>query len=459
MTMAGLVLRTLLQQWRVWISLLLFLALANAILVSVGALVEAADGLPVREQRIVRNLSTPMYGMASIAVLVITSSAVSLAVQLQRRPFATWKLAGMSSLRIAAVLVSQLIVLGTVGGALGVPLALLVAPRFTGWILQANAVTTIVDVPASTTALLSTWALLIGILLLAGLRGVGSVLRVPAVDAVLSAEVVRRRPIAFRLAVSLVMSAAVLAVAAGMVSSASGDVFSRLGLLVGLAMLLSLLIIPLIALHVSRIATLFLAAWTWIVPRRCSTAWYLARRGCAFHLDRVGVSLVPLYVAIALASSIYTVFETANSARRAAGLVIAGEQGINHSGVWTILGPTVVLAIAGTATVVAMAARERAHERALLSVAGVSPRSVVGAIVVEALMYAVTATVLGLLTAAAVSVVEAEAFGRLEAGAPPVLAVGPGLVVGAGGFCVLAAALAWPAVLEHRRAAVDRLAN
>ncbi|AQX79180.1 hypothetical protein BWO91_03535 [Plantibacter flavus] len=455
--MAGLVLRTLLHQWRVWISLLLFLALANALLVSVGVLVEAAGRLPVREQRIVRNLSTPMYGMASLAVFVITSSAVSLAVQLQRRPFATWKLAGMSSVRIAGVLVSQLIVLGTVGGALGLPLALLVAPRFTGWVLQANAVAAIVDAPASTLVLLSTWALLIGILLLAGLQGAGSILRVPAVDAVLSAEVVRRRPTAFRLALSLVMSAAVLAVAAGMVGTASGDVSSRLGLLVGLAMLLSLLIIPLIALHVSRIAAMFLAAWTWIVPRRWSTAWYLARRGCAFRLDRVGVSLVPLYVAVALANSIYTVFETADSARRAAGLVSAGEHGINHSGVWTILGPTVVLAIAGTATVVVMAARERVHERALLAVGGVSHRSIVGAGVVEAFMYAVTATFLGLLTAAAVSAVEAEAFGRLEEGARPVLAVAPGLAVGAGGFCVLAAALALPAALEHRRAAVDRL--
>lgn len=455
--MAGLVLRTLLQQWRVWVSLLLFLALANALLVSVGALVEVADGLSVRDQRIVRNLSTPMFGMASVAVLVITSSAVSLAMQLQRRPFATWKLVGMSSLRIVSVLVLQLLVLGTVGGVLGLPLALLVAPRFTGWVLQANAVTAAVDAQASTPVLLSTWALLVGILLLAGLRGVGSVLRVPAVDAVLSAEVVRRRPAAFRLALSVVMSAAVLVVAAGMVGSASGDVSSRLGLLVGLAMLLSLLTIPLIALHVSRIAALFLAAWTWIVPRRWSTAWYLARRGCAFRLDRVGVSLVPLYVAVALASSIYTVFETADSARRAAGLVSAGEHGINHFGVWTILGPTVVLAIAGTATVVVMAARERAHERALLCVGGVSQRSIVGAVVAEALMYAVTATVLGLMTAAAVSLVEAGAFGRLESGTRPMLAVVPGLVVGAGGFCVLAAALAWPAVLEHRRPAVDRL--
>lgn len=455
--MSGLVLRTIVRNWRVWVSLFVFLALANVILTSVGALVSVADAMPAHERRVVRNLSTPMQGMAYIAVLVITTSAVSLAVRLQRREFAAWKLVGISSARVGWVLVSQLLLLGIAGGVLGLPLGLVFAPALIDWVLHANAVSTIVQARMSMPVMLSSCASIVCVVLLAGVRGISAALRIPAVDALVTTQEVRSRPSASRRILSLVMLIAILAVAAGMVGSASGSVTDQLGLLVGLAMLLSLLVVPLVSLHVSKIASLFLASWTWIVPRRWSTVWYLARRSCGFRLERAGASLVPLYVAVSLASSVYTVFETADSARKAAGLVRDGELGINHSGVWTILGPTVIMAIVGTAAVVVMASQERAAERALLAVGGVGTRSIVGAAIVEAFMYSVTATVLGLMSAGVVSAVEAAAFARLADEAHPTIAILPGLFVGAGGFCVLAAALSWPAVAESRRAAVDRI--
>lgn len=390
--------------------------------------------------------SMALLMFTSITAVIVLSSISNLTVALQRRSYALWQLIGVRPARVARVVMAQLLLVTVLGGVTGILLALPVLNPALALIFHTwSAITEV----TFTVSLLSALCVVVGVaavMLLGGLRGARRSSRVAPIVALRETDHVVMRVRWFR----MLLAAATLAGLCWAAASLYGAEFTYI-------LNTSIVITPLIAALIAILGPLLLPAtqraWTSLVPRRASASWFLARHSAGFRLSQSAAAISPLMVAIALTGGLYT---TSALLRQSLIERTGDDQGWSlpfESVVLTLGGPLLLSAVAAAATVY-MTSHAREHEFALTLAVGATPRTVIAMAVWEAVIYATSAAVLGLVAVAGGGFIVATALGLQSV---PLSWASTGIIAG-GGFVLLVTATVVPTIMSLRHSVARTLA-
>lgn len=375
---------------------------------------------------------------STVTALIVLSSSANLTVTLQQRSYALWQLAGIRPRQVGRVVLGQLIAIGILGAVCGSILARVFFrsvfefafadwPGMNGLPLRLGAA----SVGCVAVAV-------VGTIVLGGLRGVRRASRVAPIEALREPEPPSVKLTWFRMLLAAATATGIVWMALAM---NSGD----FDLIMNSSIFVTPMIAALLAAAGPVLFPLVLRAWTACVPSRASAAWYLARHSAAHRLSRSTAAISPLMVAVALTGGLYTtvaVLKQAFIERTGDGSGF----GIEFASVVLMLGGPLLLSGIAAAATVFMSSHAREREFALVQAAGSTRRTIVWMSVFEAGIYAITATILGLVAIAAGGIITVSA---LELHTLPISFVSVGLVAG-GGFALLLVATLVPTLAALR---------
>lgn len=423
---------------RVWCGTLAVVIAAGCIGALAGGLLETGLAHGGRIEEALMSAASVVVVFAAVTALVVLNSAASLAVSLQARSYALWQLVGIRPGLVAVVVLAQLAIVATIGALIG---CLIAAPLFRPLFdMVFGSWQGMPGLPLSlgfgTVGLVT--AAIVVIVVLGGLRGARRASRVPAVAALRDPEPRTVRAGWLRIVVTAGAVVAVIAMAKGLQGKDFSAIASQ-----------AILITPLLAGVFAGIGPLVfpfvLSAWTSFVPRRASSSWFLARHSARYRLSQSSAAINPLMVGITLAGGLFTTAATLGTA-------VAAQTGrtdgfdLEPGGVVLMLGGPLLLAAVGAAATVFMSGGAREREFALLQAAGATRAVIVKLAIWEALIYAVTATLLAVLAIGIGAVVLSSALGMPG----PTLSLTSAWLVAGCGLALLLAATVLPTVAALR---------
>ncbi|MFH8399385.1 FtsX-like permease family protein [Streptomyces anulatus] len=311
-----------------------------------------------------------------LAAVGVVASTVGLTLTAQRREHALWVILGIPRRRVRSVLRAELVVLGTVAGALAVPLAPFVAN-----FALAQWTATGLDLHGATAGL--------------QLRHIGACLPAGVVPCLLGGWGVTRRaartpemrafrdhadpparPGVARSVLALCLLAGVLGMwIPGLGLELEGGIEQR----TAFAFAGNLFLICLLLLMGPWVLTPLMGLWTALVPSR-GVAWHLAVQSCRTRAARSVTTVLPF----ALSLSFIALFMTMGS------VMPGSTAGLDD--VMTVLGWVFVVSWSGGLAVIAVG-RERTRDSAVVAVAGARPGVTTRSTVYEGVIYAGTAIV------------------------------------------------------------------
>ena len=437
--MIRLILSDLTVHARVWLGTLSVAVAAGFVAAVAAALIEAGADYGGRVQDALASTGAVIIVFTAVTALIVLSSTAHLTVALQQRSYALWQLIGIRPVLVELVVLVQLGIVGILGALIGCIVAVPVIGPLFAWSFRDWATLQGVTVTLSSGGVLVVAGSVAVVVVIGGLRGARRARRTPPIEALREPEPPRSTVGWFRVVVCAALVAATIGISAGM----SGATFVQIS---GM----SPLVTPLIAGAVAAIGPLLypviLRAWTVMVPTAASASWFLARRSARYRLSQSSAAVGPLVVAIALAGGLYTSGATlaaAEAARtgRTEGFSLAPE------GVVILLGGPLLLSAVGAAATVFMSGHAREREYALIQAAGSTRGAIVLTAVWEAVIYAVTAFILGTSATVAGGLIVSNA---LSLPLPSVSFTALGLIAGAGFLLTLAATVApTVAALRH----------
>jgi putative ABC transport system permease protein len=440
--MLRLILADLVANARTWLGVLLLTVVVGFVGGLAASLAETGldYGGQTKDQLISLSVTAALF--TGVAALTVLSSSARLTVALQQRGYALWRLVGIPPLGVGAVVLAQLLAVALLGAGFGALLALPAAQPFFDYIFAAWPDLLGARVSYGPAAMATVVASAAGIVLLGGLRGARRASRVAAVQALREPEPPRTR-------MGWPRWAAAAALTTGLVAMTAGLDGVDIGIASSQVMLIGLLLAALLAALGPALYPVVLAGWTALVPRRASAAWFLARHNARYRLSQSIAAIGPLTVAIALTGGLYTAAETL---ARAVELQTGRTSGYNLApeGVIVFLGGPLLLAAVAAAAAVFMSGRARDRDAALVQAAGATPGTVLTAAAWEAVIYVVTAVLLGGLAIVVGGLLAAWALGTTVPGVTASFAVLPPALVAAGGLVLVLAATVLPTVAALR---------
>lgn len=451
--------KELVRSYRLWVGSLVVIIASSAVCAAALAQFATAATLSEVEGDSLRSMSQGIIAFALLAAITITAATTNLAVASGRRGYALLQLAGFLPRQLVVMVLSQLVMLTLVGTSLGIACGRLIAqPLLDLAIAQTNIRGTVSVVYGATTAIWS-FGLFVGVVMLSGVRAAVNAGRVAPIEALREPEPPRIRMGVLRwIAVGtagLVSLGLGLGVARTSLSFSLDGQNLGLSLLLGLGMLFSIALTTLAASLGPVLYPLVLGGWTALIPSKLSGAWFLARRSCRYRITQSTAAVTPLMVGIALPGCLYTLFLTAGNA-----LSLPGHSGsVNTGSIFTILGPALLLAAIGSATVIFMTSRTRARDNALVSVSGGTVLTSALSALLEAVIYVVTALLIAALIFGVVGLVAAIAFGTVIPGIHPVYGVATALAIAAVGFVIIGTATLLPTLVPTRQSIPNVLAS
>ena len=395
------------------------------------------------------NLQTLVWEVivfSSFAAVAVLVSAANLTVSVQRRSYALWQLANVDPRLVSAVVLAQLVVVALLGAVCGTLLeAATYVPLFP-WAFSSpyyqpiDQVVVDVGLPLMPIA----WLGVAGVFLLGGLKGAHGAGSTPPLVALSEPEPQRKGMTLSRVLVFAGLAIGTFQLASFMVSAGSD---AALEVSLFLPILMVAMLVPAAPLVLSAV----LRAWTALVPQARWNAWYLARHTARYGLSTSTSVETPVMVGFGLVAGIYSSVSVWAAWARLQG--DADFNGIDFTSSLLLLGGPILLCAIGAAVSVVMTSRSRTRDVALLIASGARPQTMLGAAVCEALIHAVTATLVG-----AAAVVASNATIAYAVGLPLFanLAFGEGLVVSLAGFVLVLTATLVPtcAALNKEPAAV-----
>lgn len=438
--MIRLVLSDLAGHARVWLGTLAVTIAAGFVAAIAAGLIETGVFHGGRVQEGLGSTSSAVILFTAVTALVVLSSTANLTVALQQRSYALWQLVGIRPAFVGLVVLAQLGIVGILGALIGCLIAMPVfGPLFT-WVFRTWEGMQGIGLHLGVVSVLVVTAAIAAIVLIGGLRGARRASRVPPIEALRDPEPPRIKMGWLR----LLLTAGALAGTIGLASSLNGASFSQVS---GQSVLLTPLIAAALAAAGPIVFPLTLRAWTSLLPARASASWFLARNSTRYRLSQSSAAIGPLMVAIALAGGLYTTGATLNSA-------YAAQTGSNEEygdlapeGVVLLLGGPLLLSAVTAAATVFMSGHDREREFALVQAAGSTQTSIVLTAIWEAVIYTVTAAVLGAAATVAGGLIIATA---LALPFPSVSFTTLGLIAGGGFLLILAATVApTAAALRH----------
>jgi len=341
-----------------------------------------------------------------IAAALVIGSVMKLSSGLRQRDYALWQLAGIAPDAVRRIVVWQGIVIGVLGAAVGCVGAALVAPSL-GALLSEPLSSPDPHLSLSVGGFTVVIAVIGGVTALSSLPAARRAARTPALIVLREPAPSLGRMRWFSVAILVLLLGAVALVVSRMTSGDRAETV-YLGILLG----------PLIAAALSAAGPLVfpfvLNAWTAVVPPRTSLAWFLARRGAQLKALQASAGITALLLALTFVSTFFAVTGTATNA-----IALTGEVSIDYYAFGSpasfatlalLVGGPVLLSAVGAAVVVFVAGRDKNREIALLRASGVRTPRVLAVAVLEAVIHAVTALILALVSVGTASLVVALGF-------------------------------------------------
>lgn len=373
-----------------------------------------------------------------LTALIVLSSTANLTVSLQQRSYALWQLVGVRPALVAIIVLAQLAIVGAIGALIGCAIAGPVIGPLFAWTFREWPGMQGVDVRIGGLGALAVVATIVLVVLLGGLRSARRASRTPPIEALRESEPRRIRMGWFR----ILLFAGAIALTASLASSMHGGSLSRIS---GQAPLLTPLIAAVLAAAGPIVYPFLLGAWTALVQARVSATWFLARNSARHRLGQSGAAIGPLMVAIALAGGLYTSGETLAAAQTAQTGITGGFE-LPPEGVVLLLGGPLLLSAIAAAATVFMTGHAREREFALVQAAGSTLAAILLAAVWEAVIYAVTAALLGATATISGGLILASS---LELPFPSISSGTLGLIAG-GGFVLILVATVAPTIAALR---------
>ncbi|GAA3558128.1 hypothetical protein GCM10022197_11810 [Microlunatus spumicola] len=438
--MTRLVLADLLAGVRIWAGLAAVLA---AVLVAAGlagtvpaVLVRAGLDASGTAALGAWSLAGTAAVLSLVAVLVVTTSTLRLAVTVRTRTFALWQVVGVLPRTAARIVLVEVLLVAFVGAVLGVLLGAAVAPGFVAYGLRGTS-----GLEALTPRLAGADLLVVAVVTsaLVVLAAVGPSRRVagtPPIAALRDPDVVDHR----RRVLPLLVAGGLAAVAVGMLSTLSSTVDTGANQL----LLIGVVVVAVAAALAPQLTRPVLRAWT-ALPARWWPSLFLARAAALQGLGRTAAGVSAVVVAAGLPAALLA------GAHTSAALSGGGSSGSAGAAIALLIGGPVLLASIGAAAGVLISARDRSREQALLRAAGAGPAQTAGIAMLETTLVAVTGLLLAgvavVLTSALELLVLAATGHRVpfDAGLPALLVAA--VLVAA----LMAVATAVPALVDLRR--------
>ncbi|WP_030748673.1 FtsX-like permease family protein [Streptomyces sp. NRRL S-31] len=433
--MLRLVLGDLIENLRIWVGAALVATVAAVVGAVVACDIQTALAVGGTAGLALYGISGTVILFAAVSTVVVLGSVTNLAVALHQRSYALWQLVGLGPDQVRTVVQVQIALMALLGAAAGSVIAIpLLRPMFAFCFADVPQLRDLTPVysPAAAMAVIAYVLLTV---LVGGTRGARRAGRTPAVQALRDPELPSRGMSAARWITSSALVLVLFSVIIGLPGKDPDEAATPL-----------MLIGPLSAAVLSALSPVFMApllrAWTAVVPASLSSWWHVARQATVHRATQSAAVINPLVLAMSLAGGLYASQSTASS----------GDT-LSAGGVVLLLGGPVALSLTGATVTLFMAGRQRNHEVALLLVGGGTPTTVVAAAVAEAVMYAVTATILAVPTVIATGLAGAWALH-----VPPSFGLGAVAVVAMAGLVLILCAVVLSAHLALRRNVVRTLA-
>lgn len=393
-----------------------------------------------------QNASTMVTVFSLVAAVAVLASAANLTVGAQRRSYALWQLANVRPRLISGVVLIQLAVVAVLGALCGTLLmAVTLAPLFP-LVMSAHGGYTDIVPQVDTKLLPSVWFGVAGVFLLGGLGGARRAGKTPPLSILRDPATKRRGMTWLRLVLFVALAAATYWLVLIMIGTAP-DVVMNYALFIPISMVATL------ASVAPLVFSVLLRVWTRIVPQRSCDAWYLARHAARFGLATSTSVETPIMVVFGLVAGIYSIVGVWADLAQQQGN--AGFTGLDSTLIILLLGGPVLLCAVGAAVSVVMSSRSRTSDVALLIASGARPETLLAAAACEALIHAVTATLVGMIAVVVSSVSVAYALGLPLFGN---LLFGEGLFVSLAGFILVLVATMVPTWTALNREAASVLA-
>ena len=441
--MLRLIFADLVANARIWLGVFALTVTAGGIGGIAASLTESGIVAGGAVQEGLAGITAAVAVFSGVTALAVLGSTATLTVTLQQRGYALWQLVGIPPTMIGLVVLAQLFVVAVIGATVGsLAVSPAVAPFFSYVFAGQN---DLEGVRVHYGAVSVGWVILAvaGVVVLGGLRSARRASRVGAIEALREPEPARLRMGWLRCLLAAGLLAGVVGMSAGMAGSSFSTVSSQV-------MLLSPLVAALFTALGPVLFPVVLRGWTALVPPRASASWFLARNSARYRLSQSTAAISPLLVGIALTGGLYSAASTLAAALelqtgRTAGYDLAPE------GVVMLLGGPLLLAAVAAAATVFMSGHARERDFALLQAAGAGQGTIIAAAAWEAVIYVVTATILGGAVVVAGGLVTAAALSTIIPGVAPVFALGPPALVAGCGLVLVAAATVLPTVTALRR--------
>ena len=393
---------------------------------------------------VLRSVGSVVIAFSSVAAVAVLALTANLTVDTQRRSYALWQLANMKPRLVSAVVLVQLVVVAVLGAMCGTLLTTITFSPLFPWVFGARVEYAQAVPRVGAASMPFVWLAVAGTFLCGGLKGARSAGRTSPL-AVLRESKPRRAGMTWM----RVLLFAGLAIGAWQVAAI------MIGSVPGVVMNWSLYLPILTTAGIAAVGPLafaaILKAWTSVVPQSRWNAWYVARHTARFGLSASTSVETPVMVGFGLVAGIYSSVSVWAAWARLQG--DADFNGIDFTTALLMFGGPILLCAIGAAVSVVMTSRSRTRDVALLIASGARPQTMLGAAVCEALIHAVTATLVG-----AAAVVASNATIAYAVGLPLFanLAFGEGLVVSLAGFVLVLTATLVPtcAALNKEPAAV-----
>ena len=439
--MTRLVLTDLTAHARVWLGVIAVAVATGLVGAMAAGLIETGVAHGGRIQEGLSSTSAAVIMFTAITAVIVLSATANLTVSLHRRGYALWQLVGVRPALVALVVLVQLAIAGALGALAGVVVAVPVFPPLFGWLFREWPEMQGIDLHLGLGSVLAVVTTTVLVVLLGGLRGARRASRTPPVAALRDAEPPSIRMGWFRIVLAVLLLGGAAALAANLDGSAA-----TLSAFAGRAVLLTPLLAAALAAAGPVVFPLALRAWTSLLPARLSVSWFLARHTARHRLSRSTATISPLMVAVALSGGLYTMAATLDAALAEREGSTTGT-GLAPEGVVLLLGGPLLLSAVAAAATVFMSEHTRERELALVQAVGATHGTVVLSAIWEAVIYAVTALLLGAAATIGGGLIIA---GALSLPVPTVSFGTLGLVT-AGGLVLVLAATVVPtaAALRH----------
>jgi putative ABC transport system permease protein len=397
--------------WPTWLGVsLVFITTNAALMLSALTTVAGAQAMraldldPLDSTAFVLIPAQNLLFCAAIGMIVI-GTATSLALGARRGALARLALGGATPAQIASTIMIQLVLVSLVSSVVAAVIALLaLRPALTFLAFERAEAGTAMPTPAPVYTL---WPLLltalgaVAVAVLGGLRQTLHASRVAPVEALREHDAggqearMRIGRIVASVLTGLVLVAAYATVAL-FTADPDSETISNLTLL---SMTVLIIVAVLLALLAPVVVGPLTRVWVKAVPLPWAS-WQLARRTVSARARRLVRSVVPVMMTIGLLLGMLAIWESLESTLVANGYDIE-ITATGPASLLIFLGLPLLIALSGGIGSLIMMSRQRDAELALLGIAGATPAQRVVVPLLEAVIITITATILGVLMAAA----------------------------------------------------------